>query len=353
MSWQIQVRCPVVPATRFDPVVALRRVPGLRVLSVDAPTPLEPVDLIVGVEVGRTTLRLAIETRSALDPRSVGGVVERLGSMAQGVVPVVAAPYVAPAVRRRLESRGVGWVDDFGNAHIEDPRRGALVHAERPVPRGSVPRARGRLFGPAAGRVVQALLERTEPQDLAALARLAYVRALSTVSRALDRFEEEGVVHREEGGWAASDPAALLDAWLDARLRVSGPRARTFFTQEPRSRVLERLDALRRGGEVEVLFTGAFAAERLIPLLPADTVDAYVFPPSKASAVGERLLGWTPSEKQPLVRLLMASDDGPRVGSADRRGLSMVGRAQLVLDLHRQGARALEVAAELRRTWGW
>jgi hypothetical protein len=115
---------------------------------------------------------------------------------------------------------------------------------------------------------------------------------------------------------------------------------------------VERLDSLRGSGEVEVLFTGSFAAERLVPLRPADTVDAYVFPPMKASTVGERRLAWTPSEKHPVVRLLVASDDGPRVGEADRRGLHMVGKAQLILDVHREGGRAVEVVNELRRGWG-
>jgi hypothetical protein len=265
---------------------------------------------------------------------------------------MVAAPYLAPAVRRRLESAGIGWLDGFGNAHLEDPARDVLVHVERPVPRGSVPRARGRLFGPAAGRVAQALLEVREPQDLAALAPAARVQALSTVSRALDRFEEEGLVRREHGGWVATDPAVLLDAWLEAMLEGDGPEVRGFFTQEPRSRVLERLRSVRRQGELELLFTGAFAAERLVPLLAADTVDAYVFPPIKASALGERRLSWTPSAKQPVVRFLLASNDAPRVGSRERRDLWMVGRAHLILDLHREGGRALEVATELRREWG-
>jgi hypothetical protein len=339
-------------ATDLDPVSALGRVPGLRVLSVEAASPHEAINLVVRVEVGRTPLVLGIDTRPALDPRSVGTAVGRVGVVARPVLPVVAAPYVPPAIRRRLESAGVGWLDAFGNAHIEEPNGGVFVHIERPVPRGSVPRARGRLFGPASARIAQALLERTEPQDLATLADATLVRALSTVSRALARFEEEGLVRRESGGWSAPDPAALLDAWLEAMLRMPGPGIRGFFTQEPRSRVLERLDSVQRDGEIELLFTGAFAAERLVPLLPADTVDAYVFPPMKASIVGEHRLGWTPSEKRPVVRFLMATGDAPRVGSGERRGLRMVGRTQLVLDLHREGGRALEVASELRREWG-
>lgn len=337
---------------KLEPVEALGRLPGLRVLSVEAPGLRESFDLIAHVEVGRTKLLLAVEPRSAVDPRSVEGIIGRLGSLGTKAVPVVAAPYVAPAVRRRLEANGIGWVDDFGNAHVEDRSRGVLVHVERPVPRGAAPRARGRMFGPAAGRIAQALLELTEPQGLASLAHLADVRALSTVSRTLDRFEEEGLVHREAEGWLAPDPPALLDAWLDAKLRAPGPLARTFFTQEPRSKVVQRLNEIHRD-DVEILFTGAFAAERLVPLLPSDTVDAYVFPPAKASLVGEHRLGWTPSEKQPVVRLFLASDDGPRVGAGERRGLHMVGRAQLLLDLHRQGGRALEVVTELRREWNW
>lgn len=195
------------------------------------------------------------------------------------------------------------------------------------------------------------MLEGDGSRDLAALAELAHVKALSTVSRALDRFEHEGLVRRESDGWIVPDRAALLDAWLDARIRAPAPIARSFFTPEPRSRIVERLGSLGRSDQVEILFTGSLAAERLVPLRAAETVDAYVFPAMKASAVAEHRLGWTPSEKQPVVRLLVASDDGPKVGAMERTGLQMVGKAQLVLDLHREGGRAIEVANELRREW--
>ena len=338
--------------TTFDPVEALQRVPGLTVVTVDAPGAGVTADLIAAVEIGRTPLLLAVEVKDTLDPRSVDKVVQRLHTSSSGLIPIVAARYIAPAIRRRLESNGIGWLDSFGNVHVDVPERGVVVHAERPVPRGSVPRPRGRLFGPAGSRVAQALLEGDGSQHLAALAELAHVKALSTVSRALDRFEPEGLVRRESDGWVVPDRAALLDAWLDARIRAPAPIARSFFTPEPRSRIVERLGSLGRSDKVEILFTGSLAAERLVPLRAAETVDAYVFPAMKASAVAEHRLGWTPSEKQPVVRLLAASDDGPKVGAMERTGLRMVGKAQLVLDLNRERGRAIEVADELRRAWG-
>jgi DNA-binding transcriptional ArsR family regulator len=209
-----------VNTSQFDPLSALDLIQGLTVLKSREQDDKDGVDLVVDVEVGRTPLVLAIELKKTLDPRSVDRVLARLGNVPQGRLPMVAAPYVAPGIRRRLEAGGVGWLDSFGNAHIEDPARGVVVHVERPIPRGEVPRPRGRLFGSAAGRVTQALIEEVEPRDLSHLAKRARVQSLSTVSRALSRLEEDDLVVRERDGWIVSDKTTLLDAWLDAKLRV-------------------------------------------------------------------------------------------------------------------------------------
>lgn len=338
-------------AVVFDPVGALELVQGLRVVSYERPAD-EAVDLVVEAEVGRTPLVLAIERKETLDPRSVDRVLVRLSTVPKGWLPIVAAPYIAPGIRRRLEAGGIGWLDGFGNVHIDDPNQGVVIHVERPIPRGAAPRPKGRLFGPAAGRVAQALIEEVEARDLADLAQRSRVRGLSTVSRALSRLEEEDLVRRERGGWVASDKTALLDAWLDAKLRVPGPPVRSFFTQEARSDVVHKLESLNGDHGFVVVFTGSFAAERLAPLRSADTVDVYVFPSMKASTLGRDRFGWTPTEKLPIVRFLLASNEDAKVGATKTRGLFMVGRAQLVLDLHREGGRAIEVAAELRRRWG-
>jgi len=340
-----------VNASKFDPLSALDLIQGLTVLKSREQDANGPVDLVVDVEVGRTPLVLAIELKESLDSRSVDRDLARLGKVPQGWLPIVAAPYIAPGIRRRLEAGGVGWLDRFGNAHIDDPARGVVVHVERPIPRGEVPRPRGRPFGSAAGRVTQALIEEVEPQHLSHLAKRARVQSLSTVSRALSRLEEDDLVVRERGGWIVSDKAALLDAWLDAKLRAPGPPVRSLFTQEARSRVVHRLESLKDDHESVAVFTGSFAAERVVPLLPAETVDVYVFPSVKASTLAD-WLGWTPTEKQPIVRFLLASNEDPCVGAVERRGLFMVGKAQLVLDLHREGGRAVEVASGLRRQWG-
>jgi hypothetical protein len=341
-----------VKASVFDPLKALELIQGIRLVKSHELTTNGTVDLVAEVEVGRTPLVLAIELKETLDPRSVDKVLLDLRTVPSGWLPIVAAPYVAPGIRRRLEAGGVGWMDAFGNAHIDDPGQGVVVHVERPIPRGAVPRPRGHIFGPAAGRVAQALIEEDEPRNLADLAGRARVRSLSTVSRALSRLEEEEFVLREPGGWIVSDKTPLLDAWLDAKLRLPGPSVRSFFTQESRSRIVHRLESLKDDYESVVMFTGSFAAERLVPVRSAETVDVYVFPSVKGSTLGNDQLDWTPTEKHPIVRLLLASNEDPMVGAAERRGLFMVGKAQLVLDLHREGGRAIEVAKELRQQWG-
>lgn len=330
---------------------ALHNVPGLEVLSLARePRGESRLDALVEVRIARARLRLAIEWKNSLDSRFLDRAVEQLKSRTKGAVPMLAAPYVSPGIRRSLERQGVGWLDSFGNMHVQSAAR--LVHIERPIPRGAVPRPPGRRFGPSASRVAQALLEEpTHVFHLEDLGRKALITSSATVSRALTRFTREGLVDKTRAGWRVPDATRLLDMWLEARLRARGPLMAGFFATEPKSALLGQIARRSAAGGVALFLTGTAAAEALVPLLPAHTVDVYIFPPVAVSQVGEIEMGWVPSEKQPVIRMLLPSDDGPMVGAARHAGLPMVGRAQLLLDLMREGGRARQVVDALREKW--
>jgi hypothetical protein len=336
---------------RIDLRRTLEAVPGLELERLqDELGSGSRLETTADVRVGNTRLRLAITWKNSLDPRFLGGIVKELKHRALGTVPVLAAPYIPPAVRRLLEHRGIGWLDWFSNLHVESGER--LIHVERPVPRGAVPRAKGLAFGSTASRIAQALLE--EPGRafrLDELRRAAFVTSASTVSRALARFQARSLVEKGQAGWRVNDAASLLDAWLEARLAAQGPAVAGFFTSEAKSLVLRKLASRSLRDEVLLLLTGAAAAETLVPLLPADTIDVYLFPPSLASRIGEKEMGWVPSEKLANVRILLSSDEGPKVGASSHGRIPLVGRAQLLLDLSREGGRARQVVEALREKW--
>lgn len=326
---------------------ALRNVQAVRLIGFE-PVEARGIDAIARVDANGHRLRLALEWKSTLDPRNIASLTHELGRVAGNAIPVIAARYIPPSVKRRLEEAHVGWLDSLGGIHLQ--RAGTLIHVELPTPRGYVPRPRGDIFGSAAGRVVQALLE--EPSgifDLELLQRDAIVTAPSTVSRALSSLVNAGYVTRVEGGWTVPDGSALLDAWLDARLRKAGPRRVGFFSREPITKIRQRLTGWT--SDVELLLTGPSAAEMFRPLLPATTLDIYL-PPAKSSSFAERTMSLIPTESAANVSLWIATDGSPRVGKSLVRDVPVVGRAQLLLDLTRIGGRSKQVAEELRRDWG-
>ncbi len=159
------------------------------------------------------------------------------------------------------------------------------------------------------------------------------------------------MVVKSKEGWRINNPARLLDAWLEARLAAEKPAVAGFFTSETHSAVLRKLSRRMLPAEAILLLTGTAAAEMLVPLLPAETIDAYLFPPRLVSRFAEKEMGWVPSEKLVKIRFHLSADEGPRVGAFRQGAIPLVGKAQLLLDLSREGGRALQVAEALREKW--
>jgi DNA-binding transcriptional ArsR family regulator len=326
----------------------LEAVPGLELVALRLePDSKSRLEATAEVKIGNTRLRLAIIWKRALDPRCLGGIAEDLrGRVGEGLL-LYGAFYIPPSVRRELERRGVGWIDSFGNLHIA--AEGSLIHIERPIPRGKAPRTRRLAFGPAASRVTQALLELPERTfRLEELRLAAFVTTPSTVSRALSELRALGFVDKSKDGWRAESAARLLDAWLEegvTNLRLG------FFSSESNSTIIKRLASRSSPREPTVLFTGTVAAEMLAPLLPAETVDLYLYPPRLASQFGEKEMGWIPSEKLPKIRIHLTAEEGPKIGASLQEEFPIVGKAQLLLDLSREGGRALQLVEALRDKW--
>jgi hypothetical protein len=329
----------------------LETVPGLELVALrQEPGSKSRLEATAEVKLGRNRLRLAIIWKSKLDPRYLDGIQEDLHGRVGGGLLLLGASYIPPSVRRELERRGIGWIDSFGNLYINSG--GCLIHIERPLPRGKAPHDKRFAFGSTASRVTQALLEQPERAfRLEELRLAALITAPSTVSRALSELRTLGFVDKSKDGWRVNNAAFLLDAWLEARLAVAKPPFSGFFSSESNSTIIKKLASKSSPDEVILLFTGTVAAEMLAPLLPAETIDLYLYPPRLASNFGEKEMGWVPSEKLPKVRIYLTAEEGPKVGASPHDGFPMVGKAQLLLDLSREGGRALQVVEALREKW--
>jgi len=335
-----------------DVVEALALVPGSKHVQFPPARHEHQGELgIATIEWGGKRLRLYLSAWNSPDPRGLSKRIEVLvGAAPRGSIPVLVAEYVAPSLRRHIEQEGVGWLDGRGNIHVVSPQ--VLLHVEGPTSRGSVPRPRGRLFASGNARVARALLEAPDSEHrLGPLADMSGVH-MSTVSRALQRFEREGLVERAQGGWKVANPHHLVDVWLDWwAARPSSVVDRLLFAREPLSSLAHRLTQSAHSGGFRIAITGLAAAERIEPLLPATMIEAYVSPFATASSLVSALGIPVRDRGSASFRLIFSPDDGAFVGVDPREPVPVVGRAQLLLDLASEGGRADQVVRALRSRW--
>jgi hypothetical protein len=308
----------------------------------------------VRVRYGPTHLRLAVRVEEAPDARGMDDRADDLRHRSpKGAVPILAAPYLGPALRRRLERAGLGWLDSLGNIHVERTRPPFFLHVEARGTRASLPRFKGRLFSPAHSRVARALLE--QPDALHRLKPLASVAGtdVSSVSRAMKVFTEANLVGRVADGWRVPDPAALLDAWLDHALTqpLTAPR-RWLSCPEPPEAVIQRIARTARRSRARVAFTGA--REAMLALGDREVsgpVEVYVDPFEHVHRLAQSLGAATAGRNDGNLGVLASPRGGAFVAVDPGAAIPRVGRMQLVTDLSREGRDSQTLAQELRDRW--
>ncbi len=317
--------------------------------------PRRPLLEDVHVRYATSDIHLVVRIEEAPDARGLDGRARDLRARTpRGAIPVLAAPYIGPAMRRRLEALGVGWLDSLGNIHAQRDRPALLLHIEARGTRASLAKFRGRLFSPAHSRVARALLER--PNDghrLKDLATLAETDP-SSVSRAMRVFVEANLAERFPDGWRVPDPRGLLDAWLDHALArpVSTPE-RWFADADDPTDLMRRMAAAARAHGFRIAFTSSRTAAIVLAEEPPPraAVEAYVEPFDR----GVRTLGAlvepaeTPRDRN--VKLIASARGGAFVGADQDAPLPLVGRMQLVTDLFRAGRDTEAVAQRVRERW--
>ena len=117
--------------------------------------------------------------------------------------------------RRFCEENKIAWLDLSGNAYIKAP--GLLIHVEGKPNRYKKVGRPPNLFAPKSSRIVRYfLIQPYRPLNQRDLARATNLDEGYT-SRLVRRFEENGLVARDEKGLLnPKDPEHLLDAWHDA-----------------------------------------------------------------------------------------------------------------------------------------
>lgn len=238
--------------------------------------------------------------------------------------PLVAAPYLGSTLRTSLAGRWVSFADTTGNLRLVSDRPGLFVERQGgtkdPWPSDeSLQSLRGR----AAGRAVRALVDFRPPYGVRDLAKRASV-PLGSLSRTLDLLDREGFVTRgERGAITGLDWEATIRRWTqDYDFARSN---RTSYYLEPRglNTLVSKLCDIRYAA------TGAFAAQRYAPIVPARQAAIYVDDPAAAA----EKLKLRPAETGANVVLAEPFDPVVFERSVIRDGVQAVAASQLAADL--------------------
>ena len=255
----------------------------------------------------------------------------------------VVAPYVGPAVREWLDSRGIGYIDATGNMRIVCDRPAITIDSRgsdrNPWPTPSDLRT---LKGRAAGRAIRTLVDHTPPFGIRELAERTESSA-PTLSRVVDLLDREGLVEREpRGPIEALDWAGSIRRWaLDYDVTTSNT-ARLFL--DPRG--IEHLADNLRDTTVEYAVTGALGLPEDLVIAPARLGMVY----TRDAAELRRVLDLRTVDTGANVLLLDPFDEVVFARTTRRRGMTAVSCSQLAVDLLTGPGRSQTEAEELL-TW--
>ncbi len=237
-------------------------------------------DLSLRAENGAEAVVL-VQAKRLLNTRDVPIALETLQRAALGLgsgeeaVLVLAARYLAPATRERIAAAGGGYVDATGNLLLTAERPGLFLRdrgADRDPWRGPG-RPRGTLRGPAAARVVRALIDFTPPYTVPELSARAGASTGATY-RVVEFLEGEGLLERERYGpigemrWRS-----LLERWSKDYGFAESNTVETFL--EPRG-LRALTSSLANQPRLDYVLTGSLAAERVAAYAPPRLATVYV-----------------------------------------------------------------------------
>lgn len=289
-------------------------------------------DLVLGVEApdGRAG-RVIVELKTVVEGRDVPALQEQLDAFTSllGGRGLVAARYLSPPTRARLEERGISYIDSTGNMNVrlDEP---ALFIADRGAdkdPGRGRGRPRGTLAGAPAAGVVRAITDIDRDWSMRDLIDVSGV-STGAAYRVVDFLDSEGLVERPRRG------AVSVPSWVDVLRRWSQDYGFARDNQVTSWIAVRGLpDLLTRAAAFDpsgYAVTGSFAAARWAEHAPARAAMIYVKDAEKVAdawglrpaQTGANVLLAEPTSRVPFVRTQTAPG-----------GLIVAAPAQVVVDL--------------------
>ncbi len=223
-------------------------------------------DAAIEVRGQNSYATVAVEARRSLGPRDVdrlfGSVGRTLRALSPFIPILVVAPWLSARTRELLAAEGVNYLDLTGNARIRLDNPALFVQTEGAARDPSpAPRAKARVRGPKAGRLIRTLIDVRPPYGVRELSDATGL-APGYVSRLLDALDDEALIERSRRGRVESvDIGGLLRRWAESYDVFSSNDAATFLAPRGAARTLPLLAEPPASERAAV--TGSFAAVRL------------------------------------------------------------------------------------------
>ena len=306
------------------------------------------------VSAGKYNFLVACKGSSALASLNPAVASLKQGSrnLDRNVLPLVVVPYMGETGRRFCDERELSWLDLSGNAHITAP--GLLIHVEGRPNRFKSAGRPPNLFAPKSSRIVrQFLIQPDRAMNQRELSRTAALDEGYT-SRIVRRFEETGLVARdEEGLLKPKDPEQLLDAWHEAYDFKKHHIIKGHIPARSGEDLLDRIAGVLEEQAPGYAATGLGAAWVYTHFANFRIATFYLpDPPGEALSKG---LGFREDERGANTWLVVPNDEGIFHGSEKRDGIRCVHPVQVFLDLKDHPERSSEAASRLRQDymkWG-
>lgn len=238
---------------------------------------------------------------------------------------MIVVPFLSPATRRELVSRGVNFADRTGNVRLVISRPGLFVETSGAITDPAPPVPKRSLKGTKTSRIVRALIDTRPPFRLTDIATRSAVD-VGLVSRLLQQFEQEGVLTREKrAAVTAVNWEELIRRWAE-EYKVTKSNAATYML-EPRG--LSSLLTGLRTTTLRYALTGSVAASMRATVAPAALAMLYV--EDRGSVADELKL--RPADSGGNVVILVPRDSLPFEGTTREQDLVMAAPSQVAADL--------------------
>ena len=267
-----------------------------------------------------------------------------LDGFPDGVIPLLAVPYMGEPARERCAQAGLPWLDLSGNARIIAP---GVFYQNLGHP--NLFRRPGRpenAFGPKGSRIARRLL--MEPGETVRQRTLASCTGLDEghVSRIAGKLLEAGLIERGRDGISVADANLLLDSWREEYRFERHDVVRGHIAAGSGDGLTRSLAGTLSKMGVSYAMTALPAAWLWTRHAGFRLATVYLSEISSAALLAN--IGFREESRGANTWLVIPNDEGVFDGASEVEGIRCVHPVQAYLDLKDHPERAQEAAAELR-----